>query len=190
METRGAKHEPRCLAEQRATWLREAAAVLDGPEAVASMVQTALAPPIESATIVDSSWVAQSASRVLAVMEESRSTWQMWHVGAEAQRQVRTIDMPAEHAPTLVELLVDEGLDRRSVPLVADDDIEEPEALRRTDGSSVYTVAGVTLYTSQRILDAEQRLLTAAGRHDGASVEQTAVDLALLEMVQLRVWWS
>jgi hypothetical protein len=92
--------------------------------------------------------------------------------------------------PTLVELLVDEGLDRRSVPLVADDDIEEPEALRRTDGSSVYTVAGATLYTSQRILDAEQRLLTAAGRHDGASVEQTAVDLALLEMVELRVWWS
>ena len=54
--------------------------------------------------------------------------------------------------------------------------------LRRTDGSSVYTVAGADLYTSQRILDAEQRLLTAAGRHDGACVEQTAIDLALLEM--------
>ena len=50
------------------------------------------------------------------------------------------------------------------------------------DGSSVYTVAGADLYTSQRILDAEQRLLTAAGRLDGASVEQTAVNLALLEM--------
>jgi ATP-dependent exoDNAse (exonuclease V) alpha subunit len=51
-----------------------------------------------------------------------------------------------------------------------------------TDGSLVYTVAGADLYTSQRILDAEARLLTAAGRHDGASVEQAAVDLALLEM--------
>ena len=38
------------------------------------------------------------------------------------------------------------------------DGIEEPEALRRVDGSSVYTVAGADLYTSQRILDAEQRL--------------------------------
>ena len=36
------------------------------------------------------------------------------------------------------------------------DDIEEPEALRRVDGSSVYTVAGADLYTSQRILDAER----------------------------------
>ena len=41
---------------------------------------------------------------------------------------------------------------------------------------------GADLYTSQRILNAEQRLLTAAARLDGASVEQTAVDLALLEM--------
>jgi ATP-dependent exoDNAse (exonuclease V) alpha subunit len=119
-------------------------------------------------------------------MEESRSTWQMWHVRAEAQRQVRTIDMPAEQAAALVDLLVDEVLDHRSVALAARDHIEEPETLRRVDGSSVYTVAGADLYTSQRILDAEQRLLTAGGRRSGASVEQTAVDLALLEMAANR----
>jgi hypothetical protein len=54
--------------------------------------------------------------------------------------------------------------------------------LRRVDGSSVYTVAGANLYTSQRILAAEQRLLTTAGRRDGSAVDQTAVELALLEM--------
>ena len=147
------------------------------------MVQTALAPHAETATIADSRWVAQTADHILTVMEESRSTWQMWHVRAEAQRQVRTIDLPAEHAAALVDLLVDEVLDRRSVALAAPaDDIEEPEALRRVDGSSVYTVAGADLYTSQRILDAEARLVAAAGRRGGASVEQAAVDLALLEM--------
>jgi conjugative relaxase-like TrwC/TraI family protein len=182
LETRDAKHEPRSLAEQRATWLGEAAAVLDGPEAVASMVQAALAPPAETATIVDSHWVAQTADHVLVVMEHSRATWQTWHVRAEAQRQVRTIDMPADQATTLVDRLVDEVLDRRSVALVARDHIDEPEALRRVDGSSVYTIAGADLYTSTRILDAEQRLVTTAGRRDGSAVEQTAVDLALLEM--------
>jgi hypothetical protein len=181
LETRDAKHEPRSLAEQRTTWLEEAAAVLDGPEAVASMVQTALAPPAETATIADSNWVTETADHILSVMEASRSTWQMWHVRAEAQRHVRAIDVAAEHAAALVDLLVDEVLDR-SVALVASDHIEEPATLRRVDGSSVYTVAGADLYTSQRILDAEQRLVTAAGRHDGASVEQTAIDLALLEM--------
>jgi ATP-dependent exoDNAse (exonuclease V) alpha subunit len=186
LETRDAKHEPRSLAEQRATWLGEAAAVLGSSEAVASMVRTALTPHAETATIADSHWVAQTADHILAVMEASRSTWQMWHVRAEAQRQLRTIDLPAEHAATLIDLLVDEVLDRRSAALVADDHIEEPEALRRVDGSSVYTVASADLYTSQRILDAEARLVAAAGRRGGASVEQTAVDLALLEMAANR----
>jgi hypothetical protein len=183
LETREAKHEPRSLAAQRATWLSEAAAVLDGPEAVASMVRTALAPPAAVTTILDSQWVAQTADHVLALMEESRATWQMWHVRAEAQRQVRTTGVTAERASALVDLLVDEVLDRRSVPLLAPaDNVEEPGPLRRVDGSSVYTVAGAALYTSTRILDAEARLLTAAGRRGGASVDQAAVDLALLGM--------
>jgi conjugative relaxase-like TrwC/TraI family protein len=182
LETRDAKHEPRSLAEQCDTWLSEAAAVLGSAKAVASMVQTALTPPAETATNVDSSWVTETADHVLAVMEQSRSTWQMWHVRAEAQRQVRTIDMPAEQAAALVDLLVDEVLNRRSVALAADDHIEEPDALRRVDGSSVYTVAGAALYTSTRILDAEARLVAAAGCRDGSAVDDTAVDLALLEM--------
>jgi hypothetical protein len=58
--------------------------------------------------------------------------------------------MPAEHAAALVDLLVDEVLDHRSVALVAPaDNVEEPEALRRVDGSSVYTVAGADLHTSK-----------------------------------------
>jgi conjugative relaxase-like TrwC/TraI family protein len=183
LETRDAKHEPRSLAEQRTTWLSEAAAVLGSAEAVASMVQTALAPPAEATAIADAHWIPQTADHILTAMEASRSTWQMWHVRAEAQRQVRTIDVPAEHATALVDLLVDEVLDGRSVALAAPHDgIEEPEVLRRVDGTSVYTVAGANLYTSQRILYAEQRLVTTAGRRDGSAVDQMAVDLALLEM--------
>jgi ATP-dependent exoDNAse (exonuclease V) alpha subunit len=183
LETRDAKHEPRSLAEQRGTWLGEAATVLGGRAAVASMVQTALAPHPETATIADSPWVAQTADHILSVIEASRSTWQMWHVGAEAQRQVRTTGVSAQRASALVDLLVDEVLQRRSIALAAPrDGIEEPEVLRRVDGSSVYTIAGAALYTSQRILDAEQRLLTAAGRRHGSAVDQVAVDLALLEM--------
>ena len=183
LETRDAKHEPRSQTEQRATWLNEAAAMLGGRAAVAAMVQTALTPPAETTRIVDARWVAQTADHILSVMEAGRSTWQMWHVRAEAQRQVRTADLPIERAGVLVDLLVDDVLDRRCVALVPPrDGIEEPDVLRRTDGSSVYTVAGADLYTSQRILDAEQRLVATAGRGDGPVVDESAVDLALLEM--------
>jgi conjugative relaxase-like TrwC/TraI family protein len=185
LETRDAKHEPRSLAEQRSTWMNEASAVLGGRWAVASMVATALTPTpaAEPPRVADAYWVAQTADRVLAAMEETRSTWQMWHVYAEAQRHVRAVDMPAEQANTLVDLLVDEVLEHRSVALAAPPDgIEEPEGLRRIDLSSVYTIAGADLYTSQRILDAEQRLVTVAGRRDGTAVDRTMVDLAVLEM--------
>jgi hypothetical protein len=71
----------------------------------------------------------------------------------------------------VVDLLLDEVLDRRSVALaVPHDGIEYPEVLRRLDCSPVYTVAGADLYTSQRILDAEARLVAAAGRDGGRSV--------------------
>jgi conjugative relaxase-like TrwC/TraI family protein len=183
LETRDAKHEPRSLAEQRATWFGEATAMLGSSGAVASIVQTALAPHAETTTIADSHWVAQTADRILTVMEASRATWQMWHVRAEAQRQVRTADVHPERASVLVELLVEEVLDRRYIALAApDDNIDEPDALRRVAGSSVYTVANATVYTSQRILDAEQRLVATAGRRDGTVVDETTVDLALLEM--------
>src|SRR5215217_8668720 len=146
------------------------------------MVATALAPAAETLGMADADWVAQTADRVLAAMEETRSTWQMWHVRAEAQRQVRIIDVPGEHAAA-VDLVVDEVLDRRCVAITAPPDgIEEPEVLRRVDGSSVYTVAGAELYTSQRILDAEQRLLTLAGSRDGTVIDRSVVDLAVLEM--------
>jgi conjugative relaxase-like TrwC/TraI family protein len=183
LETRDAKHEPRSLTEQRATWMNEASAVLGGRRAVASMVATALTPAAETPRMADAHWVAQTADRVLTAMEATRSTWQTWHVRAEAQRHLRTVDVPAEHAAALVDMLVDEVLGRRCVALAAPaDGIEEPGALRRPDGSSVYSIAGADRYTSQRILDAEQRLVTVAGIRDGAAVDLSAVDLALLEM--------
>ncbi|HHU37902.1 MAG TPA: hypothetical protein GXZ45_01215, partial [Propionibacterium sp.] len=45
----------------------------------------------------------------------------------------------------------------------------------------VYTVAGAELFTSPRILAAEQRLVDAAGRHDGRTVDPATVEVALLE---------
>ena len=61
------------------------------------------------------------------------------------------------------------------------DTISEPVELRRADGASVYTQSGAELFTSGKVLAAEQRLVEAAGRHDGYAVEASSVDLALLE---------
>jgi hypothetical protein len=111
-----------------------------------------------------------------------RSTWQSWHVRAEAQRHVRAAEIATDKVDQLVDLLVAEVLQTRSISIARPDDgIREPETLRRADGSSVYTVAGSDLFTSARILAAEQWLVAAAGRSDGRILDAGTVELALLE---------
>jgi AAA domain len=82
----------------------------------------------------------------------------------------------------LVDDVVAEVLNARSVSLARPNDgMIEPAALRRSDGSSVYTVAGSGLFTSARILAAERRLVEHAGRTDGRKIDGASVELALLE---------
>jgi len=182
LETREAKHEPRRLAEQRAAWHAQAAEALGGPDAVQTMISAALNPISITSPDVDAEWVAATAEKVLQAVEERRSTWQSWHVRAEVQRQVRAAQVPTDRVEQLVALLVSEVLQTRSVSLAhPDDGITEPVTLRRIDGSSVYTVAGSDLFTSARILAAEQRLVAVAARTDGRVLDAGTVELALLE---------
>ena len=57
LETRQAKHEPRSLDEQRATWARQAQEVLGAAGAVESMVAAALAPSRLRSARVDTAWI-------------------------------------------------------------------------------------------------------------------------------------
>src|SRR5215213_10005547 len=155
LETRDAKHEPRTLDEQRATWHAQAVETLGGPDAVQEMIKRTLNPISMTSPRVDGEWETATAEKVLEAVEERRSTWQSWHVRAEAQRHVRAADIATDKVEQLVALLVADVLQTRSVSLTRPDkNISEPAALRRVDGSSVYTVAGSELFTSPRILAA------------------------------------
>jgi hypothetical protein len=149
LETRDAKHDPRTLAEQLANWYAQAAETLGGPDAVQAMINRTLNPISVTSPRVDAEWLTATAEKVLEAVEERRSTWQSWHVRAEAQRHVRAADIATDNVEQLVALLVADVLQTRSVSLTRPDkNISEPAALRRVDGSSVYTVAGSELFTS------------------------------------------
>jgi len=182
LETRDAKHEPRTLAEQRTAWRTQAEAVLGGQDGVRRMIHTALHPARATGPALDDAWFTSTAASIIATVEGSRATWQSWHVRAEAQRRARAASIPAAQLEDAVERLMASALGEHSLPLaVPTDGITEPAALQRVDGESVYTVAGAELFTSSRILAAEQRLVDAAGRCDGRVVDPATVDLALLE---------
>ncbi|WP_051208174.1 MobF family relaxase [Propionicicella superfundia] len=182
LETREAKHEPRTLAEQRTAWRTQAEAVLGGQDGVRRMIHTALHPGRIAGPVLDDAWFTTTAASIVGTVESSRATWQSWHLRAEAQRRARAANVPTANLEAAVERLVATALSDHSLPLaVATDGITEPAALQRVDGQSVYTVAGAELFTSPRILAAEQRLVEAAGRSDGKVVDPATVDLALLE---------
>ena len=183
LETRDAKHEPRTLAEQRAAWHAQAAETLGGPRCGPGHDHPCPPPQLRAEPGRGRGLGGSDrTAKVLAAVEERRSTWQSWHVRAEAQRHVRAADIATDKVDQLVELLVAEVLQTRSISLARpEDDISEPAPLRRADGSSVYTVAGSELFTSARILAAEQRLVAAAGRTDGRVLDAGTVELALLE---------
>lgn len=182
LETREAKHEPRSLAEQRATWHSQARQILGSDDAIQAMTWDALHPAQWVPDAVTPAWFDEAARRVVARVERDRSAWQIWHVHAEALRQVRGHHLAAEQIAPATDRLTGLVLDRYSVPLSPPTDgISEPECLRRADGQSVYTVAGSRLFTSTGILAAEQRIVANAGRRDGRTVPAAAVDIALLE---------
>ncbi len=182
LETRQAKHELRTLVEQRTAWRAQATQELGGPKHLEKMLRTVLAPTGQASEVADSQWFHRTSEQVLQAMQERRSTWQEWHVRAEALRRVRGTDLPTDQVERAVNLLVEEVLQRKSVSLArSQDQVSEPAPLLRRDGSSVYTVAGADLFTSTKVLEAEQRLVAAAGRTDGHAVDLRCVELALLE---------
>jgi len=187
LETREDKHDPRTLAEQRTTWHTQALEVLGGEPQLQTMIGQALHPDRHARPELDREWFDRTVEAMLARMEANRSTWQDWHLRAEALRQVRAAEAPPQHTRWWVDHLVAAAI-ARSVPITrTSDGVEEPTPLRRANGDSVYYVAGSQLFTSGRVLQAEQRLVTAAGHHGGMVADPTAIDLALLECAANRI---
>jgi conjugative relaxase-like TrwC/TraI family protein len=184
LETRPDKHEPRSLREQRDQWRAEADAVL----APVAMLGTRPSPTMVASVLGRGrdvgAWGRDMsrdvlARRVVDVLESSRSTWQVWHVRAEALRQARYAGIPLSSLDA-------SGRGRRRagdagfVPTRGcRPRPRRAEFLRRPDGASVYSVHGSRSYTSSAILDAERSLLEAGERVDGHVVPDFFVDLAI-----------
>ncbi|WP_068273586.1 MobF family relaxase [Aldersonia kunmingensis] len=185
LQTRGAKHEPRSLAEQRASWRTDAENLLGGPDQVAAMLADTLTHPIPTVRHIDDAWIAAQADRIVDAVSTRRARWQPNHLRAEAERRLRSTGIAVRELDSVATRLVDAACDpRRSVALrspVEASDALTPAALRRRNGTPVYTTAGTDLYTSQDILAAETRLLIAAKRGGGAVARDLDVELALLE---------
>ncbi|NIH69219.1 conjugative relaxase-like TrwC/TraI family protein [Modestobacter marinus] len=183
LETRQAKHEPRSYAQQRASWRTEALAVLGGDDRLRRYLDGVLRghSPRRAQRATDA-WVTETAAALVSGVASARATWQESHVRAEAERRTRAAGITLPDVDRAVDAIVAAALSPRlSIRLGVQEAIKEPVALRRSDGTSVFTVAGSARYTSSEVVTAERTVLAAAGRRDGRVTPAASVDLALLE---------
>lgn len=192
LDTRGPKAAPRSLAELRAEWGARLNAEhgRDARRILAAVVPDARGNEQVSrlSTTLSTDQINTLAALTVGYAEQSRSTWAVWNLRAEADRMLR--QPPASLFPEglefadatarteLVEKVVAAAVER-SVTVTVAVALDEPNELRRPDGTSVFVQHAATRYTSQDILDAEQRLLAAARTTAGAGLPELSVQAQL-----------
>lgn len=197
-QTREAKHEPRAEADQRATWMAEATAILGDQQAVDDMVETCLGHKPSAPDITDE-WVTATAQHVVERVAEDRATWQVWHLRAEAQRQARAHGIRLSELDTAVDAVVTTAITEYSIAFDDPDPLTReatatpqgvtiPAPLQRTENSgtgpevvSVYSLAGTRQYTSPAVVEAEKRIVEAATRTGGRTISEVRVGIAIAE---------
>jgi conjugative relaxase-like TrwC/TraI family protein len=185
LDTRQGKKPPRSLAAMRTAWSRQLAAVF-GPDAIntvmAAVPTPAVVDPGTTRSALSGDKVTAMAGTVLTAVGEQRATWTEWHVRAEAERLIRT-DSPAADPDTHRQLagrIVAAALaPGASICVEAPSLVDEPDVLRRADGTSVFVQHRAARYTSQAVLDAEQRLVTAARTPTAPGLPMESVATAL-----------
>lgn len=172
LATRPAKDGVHSLKELHAEWVAQAHVLRE--QGVDLPVEDALAEKLKAASeayeqnILQAkrqqayeSPVQEHAAAIVARLEESRSTWRRTHVNAEVLRYARDLGLNEKQDAALLDS-IREHLSSEMLPLHAQGQRLTPREFMRADGTSQYQKINHELFTSERVLAAENAILDAA----------------------------
>ena len=172
LATRPAKDGVHSLEELHAEWVAQAHALRE--QGVDLPVEGALAEKLKKASAeyeqnilqakrqqAYESPVQEHAVAIVARLEESRSTWRRTHVNAEMMRYGRDLGLNEKQDATLLDS-IREHLNAEMLPLHAQSQRLTPREFMRADGTTQYQRINHELFTSERVLAAENAILDAA----------------------------
>lgn len=184
LATRPAKSEARSLEDLHTEWVAAAHALSD--HGVHVPVDHQLAESLKNASLNYEQNVLQAARQeaystpleahtdaVLSRLEEARSTWRHTHINAETSRYVRELGLNESRDQALISSIRRSVIDD-SLPLHIKDTRLTPRQYLRKDGTSQYQRIDAALFTSERVLAAENKILDAASR---AVIPASTVDV-------------
>ena len=174
LATRPAKSEARSLEDLHTEWVAQAHALSE--HGVHVPVDHQLAESLKNASLNYEQSVLQGARQeaystpleahtdaVLSRLEEARSTWRRTHINAETTRYVRELGLNKAQDQGLISSIRQSVIDD-SLPLHIKDTRLTPREYLRKDGTSQYQRIDAELFTSERVLAAENKILDAASR--------------------------
>ena len=184
LATRPAKSEARSLEDLHTEWVAQAHALSE--HGVHVPVDHQLADMLKNASLNYEQNVLQAVRQeaystpleahtdaVLSRLEEARSTWRRTHINAETSRYVRELGLNETQDRGLISS-IRQSVIEDSLPLHIKDTRLTPREYLRKDGTSQYQRIDAELFTSERVLAAESKILDAASR---AVIPASTVDV-------------
>jgi conjugative relaxase-like TrwC/TraI family protein len=173
-KSRPAKHL-RGLPELLHDWRQRAARLL--PEPIERMLNGVLHNPhLTQTDELDDAMLRQLAARVVDAVTDKRATWTRWNLLAEAARASKTLRVgSASDRLRLVERIAQLAIDDYCLQLTPPDLTPLMAEFARQDGTSAFRRHRGEIFTSRRVLDAEERLLAAATTMTAPRIEEDAV---------------
>lgn len=122
--------------------------------------------------------IAEIGQAVVEVVGEKRSTWRRWNLHAEASRQLMGWRFASMLDREAITGLVVDAAENASLRLTPPELASSPVMFQRDDGTSRFRPKHSTVYSSETLLEAEDRLLQRA-----RSTESTTVALTTVEQI-------
>ncbi|WP_449278958.1 MobF family relaxase [Leucobacter sp. GX24907] len=179
LETRPPKQQ-HSLSDLTAQWRERATQVLgeDAPTWAAALLTSSAADPLLRADDIPLDDLDAVAAVVVERVGERRATWKRWNLHAEAVRQTMGLRFAtAQERDTITRQIVD-AAEHASLRLTPPELASSPPLFQQADGTSVFRPKASTVYSSERVLAAEDRLLTAAENRTAPTVPLAWIEQA------------
>ncbi|MFA5607274.1 MAG: MobF family relaxase [Leucobacter sp.] len=176
LETRPEK-QVRSLAELTDDWRTRATRLL-GQDATRWAQDVAVNPPamLLRADDVPLDVIAEIGQTVVEVVGEKRSTWRRWNLHAEASRQLMGWRFASMVDREAITGLVVDAAENASLRLTPPELASSPVMFKRDDGTSRFRPKHSTVYSSEALLEAEDRLLQRSRATASPTVALTMVE--------------
>lgn len=171
LETRPPKQH-HSLSELTTQWRERASRMLgeDAPTWASALIAGSSTEPLLRADDIPLEDIATVAEAVVEQVGDRRATWKRWNLHAEAVRQTMGVRFASPADRDRITRQIVDAAEQASLRLTPPELASSPPVFRRPDGSSVFRPKASTVFSSEQVLAAEDRLLAASNNRAAPTV--------------------